>query len=258
MLGVVVSVLAVVCKQMRQLLTMLGHAVHRWKDTTHNALETRCNAHAWPRQCWKSSANGNIVALSFGDQGKNLKKFGELLTQKFDRVKTLRNNSQENATTSNNMQQSVQTDVCLRFRFFFVDWHEHVTMRHEHVFWVFALRQCSRFDSRLLDRTQQITSKNAASCWPTMLPPSHGDKNLLTRKQFVKFSDYHEKFRLGYQPLIGKWAHALPALLLRSLLGAGARERRKSSIPRAIRFAGKFFLLRNHRLALSKNQIACL
>ena len=119
MLGVVVSVLAVVCKQMRQLLTMLGHAVHRWKDTTHNALETRCNAHAWPQQCWKSSANGNIVALSFGDQGTNLKKFGELLTQRFDRVKTLRNNSQQHATTSNNMQQSVQTDVCLRFRFFF-------------------------------------------------------------------------------------------------------------------------------------------
>ena len=145
MLGVVVSVLAVVCKQMRQLLTMLGHAVHRWKDTTHNALETRCNAHAWPQQCWKSSANGNIVALSFGDQGTNLKKFGELLTQEFDRVKTLRNNSQQHATTSNNMQQSVQTDVCLRFRFFFVDWHEHGTIRHEHVFWVFALRTVFAF-----------------------------------------------------------------------------------------------------------------
>ena len=48
-----------------------------------------------------------------------LKKFGEMLTQKFDRVKTLRNNSQQHATTSNNMQQSVQTDVCLPFRFFF-------------------------------------------------------------------------------------------------------------------------------------------
>ena len=34
-------------------------------------------------------------------QGTNLKKFGELLTQKFDRVKTLRNNSQQHVTTCN-------------------------------------------------------------------------------------------------------------------------------------------------------------
>ena len=100
--------------------------------------------------------------------------------------------------------------------------------------------QCSRFDSRLLDRTQQITSKNAGSCWPTMLPPSHGAKNLLTRKQSVKFSDHREQFKLDYQPLLGKWAHALPALLLRSLLEGGTRERRKSSIPQAIPFAGRF------------------
>ena len=167
MLGVVVSVLAMVCKQMRQLLTMLGHAVHRWKDTTHNALETRCNAHAWPQQCWKSSANGNIVALSFGDQGTNLKKFGELLTQKFDRVKTLRNNSQQHATTSKNMQQGVQTDVCLCFRFFFLlidmnTWQWDTNMCFESLRW----GQCSRFDSQLLDRTQQcweLLANNVAS-----------------------------------------------------------------------------------------------
>ena len=79
MMGVVASMLAVMCKRMQQLLTMLGHAVHRGKDTTHNTLETKCNAHAWPQRCRKSSANVNIVALSFGDQGTNLKKFGELL-----------------------------------------------------------------------------------------------------------------------------------------------------------------------------------
>ena len=38
MLFVVASVLAVVCKQMQQLPTMLGPAVHRAKDTTHTSL----------------------------------------------------------------------------------------------------------------------------------------------------------------------------------------------------------------------------
>jgi len=38
MLGVVACVLAVVCKRMQQLPTMLGPAVHRGKDTTHKSL----------------------------------------------------------------------------------------------------------------------------------------------------------------------------------------------------------------------------
>ena len=38
MLGVVASVLAMVCKRMQQLPTMLGPAVHRGKDTTHKSL----------------------------------------------------------------------------------------------------------------------------------------------------------------------------------------------------------------------------
>ena len=46
-LGVIASVLAVVCKRMQQLPTKLGPAVHRGKDTTHKALETMCNAHEW-------------------------------------------------------------------------------------------------------------------------------------------------------------------------------------------------------------------
>ena len=46
MLGVVASVLAVVCKQMQQLPTLLGHAVRRGKDTTYKTLETMCNARA--------------------------------------------------------------------------------------------------------------------------------------------------------------------------------------------------------------------
>ena len=38
MVGVVACVLAVVCKQMQQLPTSLGPAVHRGKDTTHKSL----------------------------------------------------------------------------------------------------------------------------------------------------------------------------------------------------------------------------
>ena len=48
MLGVVTSVLAVVCKRMQQLPTMLGPVVHRGKDTTHKTLETMYNARARP------------------------------------------------------------------------------------------------------------------------------------------------------------------------------------------------------------------
>ena len=39
MLGVIVSVLAVVCKRMQQVPTMLGLALHRGKFTTHTTLK---------------------------------------------------------------------------------------------------------------------------------------------------------------------------------------------------------------------------
>ena len=70
MLEVVASVLVVVCKQMQQLQTILGLAVHGGEDTSHNALYSKYNACAWPQQCWKSGASGSkIVALSFGYHG---------------------------------------------------------------------------------------------------------------------------------------------------------------------------------------------
>ena len=53
--GVVASVLAVVCKRMRQLPTMLIPAVYRGKDTTQKTLETVCSARAWPQQ-WRLNA----------------------------------------------------------------------------------------------------------------------------------------------------------------------------------------------------------
>ena len=47
---------------------MLGLAVYRGKDITHKAFETMCDALAWPQTGWKSSANGSIVALRFGNK----------------------------------------------------------------------------------------------------------------------------------------------------------------------------------------------
>ena len=89
-LQVVVSVLAVVCKE---------------KDATLKTLETMCNAYAWPLQCWKSCANGsNIVAFHFSDQLTEQKKCWELSAQNFDRFQALHNNCQQHATTRNIQQ----------------------------------------------------------------------------------------------------------------------------------------------------------
>ena len=72
MLGVVASVLALFCKWVQQLPTILGPAVHRGKDTNRKTLVTICIARAWPQQCRESCANGpNIVAPRFGDHGTN-------------------------------------------------------------------------------------------------------------------------------------------------------------------------------------------
>ena len=65
------------------------------------------NERAWPQQCWKSCANGsNIVALRFGDHGTK-----EMLGVVGWKVWPASNFAQQHATTSNNMQQGVQTDA---------------------------------------------------------------------------------------------------------------------------------------------------
>ena len=48
MLGVAASVLAVLCKWMHQVPTILGPAVNLGKDTTYTTLETMCNARVAP------------------------------------------------------------------------------------------------------------------------------------------------------------------------------------------------------------------
>ena len=98
MLEVVSSMLAVVCKRMQHIPTMLGPALPRGKDTAHKTLDTFCNERAWPQKCWKSCANGSkIVALRFGDH-----KTTEMLEVVGFKLC---------ATTRNNMQQVVQTNT---------------------------------------------------------------------------------------------------------------------------------------------------
>ena len=76
------------------------------------------NELAWIQQCWKSCANrSNIVALRFGDHGT--KEMSGVVGWKVWPVSNL---AQQQATTSNNMQQGVKTDAtcniqqcCVRF-----------------------------------------------------------------------------------------------------------------------------------------------
>ena len=66
------------------------------------------NERAWPQQCWKSCANGsNIVALRFGDHATKKEVLGVVGWK----VWPVSNFAQQHATTSNNMQQGVQTDA---------------------------------------------------------------------------------------------------------------------------------------------------
>ena len=87
MLGVVASVLAVVCKRMQQL-------------TPNNvgSGSASCYARAWPQQCWWNCENGsNIVALRFSDRHRQ-------------RLKT-----KQKKTTPVNFKLYVTVPKCLNF-----------------------------------------------------------------------------------------------------------------------------------------------
>ena len=107
LLGVVVFVLAVVCKRMQKFPTMLGATVHRGRDKSHKTLESMCNARTWHQKCWESCANGSNI-IAHASAITEHKKCWELLAQK---VWQGSNFAQQLATTNNNMQQAgVQTD----------------------------------------------------------------------------------------------------------------------------------------------------
>ena len=98
-----------------------------------------CNERAWPQQCWKSCANGsNIVALRFGDHGTK-----EMLGVVGWKVWPVSNFAQQHATTSNNMQQGVQTDATCNIQQCCVRLHgayqiDFIIMRHFHAMFIQA------------------------------------------------------------------------------------------------------------------------
>ena len=78
---------------------MLVPTVHHGKDTTHKSLETMCNARAWPHV--GRAVQTDPTLLRYASAITEQTKGWELLAQKFDRFQTLRNSSQQHATTCN-------------------------------------------------------------------------------------------------------------------------------------------------------------
>ena len=104
MLRVVSFVLAVVCKRMQQLPTMLGAAVHRrGKDTDYKTSMRVSGPNNIGRAMHYAS---NIVGIHFGDHRTK-----EILRVVSSKVLLVSNFAQQLPTTRNNMQQSVQKDA---------------------------------------------------------------------------------------------------------------------------------------------------
>ena len=113
MLGIVASVLAVVCKWMQQLPTLLGHAVHRWKDTTHKTLCTPRRPCVHVMRLRGPNNAGRAVQmdptlLRYASAIMEQKNCWELLAQKFDRFQTLHNNFQQHVTICNRVCKRTQ------------------------------------------------------------------------------------------------------------------------------------------------------
>ena len=107
MLRVVTCMLAVVCKRMQQLPTMLGAALHRGKDTTHKSLLTMRNERARPKNVGRV-VQTDPTLLRYASAITEEKKCWELLAEKFDRFQTLLNNTQQHPTTCNRVCKRTQ------------------------------------------------------------------------------------------------------------------------------------------------------
>ena len=83
---------------------MLGPAVHHGKDTAHKTLETMCNAHVCPQQCWKAV-----------QMDPTLLRYASAITEQIRMLRSCWLKSltcfKLCSTTHNNLQQGVQTDA---------------------------------------------------------------------------------------------------------------------------------------------------
>ena len=104
-LGVVASVLAVVCKRMQQLPTLLGPAVNCGKDTTLRLCRPCVMCMQGPDS---RAVQMDSTLLCYASAITEQKKCWELLAQKFDQFQTLRNNFQQHATTCNRVCRRTQ------------------------------------------------------------------------------------------------------------------------------------------------------
>ena len=105
LLEVVASVLAVVYKRMQQLPTMLGPAVHRGKDTTHETLEAERNERAWhPPTMLEELCKRIQHCCATLRKSRNKRNVGSCWVKSLTGFKLC-------AVSRNNMQQGVQTDV---------------------------------------------------------------------------------------------------------------------------------------------------
>ena len=107
MLEVVACVLAVVCKRMQQLPTMLGPAVHRGRIQPISLCKPCVMCVLGP-----NSVGGVVqtdpTLLRYAPAITEQKKCWELLPEKFDRFQTLRNNTQQHPTTCNRVCKRTQ------------------------------------------------------------------------------------------------------------------------------------------------------
>ena len=100
MLGIFACVLAVVCKRMQQLPTMLGPGVHRGRIQPISLCKPCVMSVRGPNNVGRA-VQTDPTLLCYASAITEQKKCWELLAEKFDRFQTLRNN----------MQQGVQTDA---------------------------------------------------------------------------------------------------------------------------------------------------
>ena len=107
MLGVVACVLAVVCKRMQQLPTMLRPAVDRGKDKPISLCKT-CVMRVRGSNNVGRVVQTHPTLLLYASAITEQKKCWELLAEKFDRFQTVRNNTQQHPTTCNRVCKRTQ------------------------------------------------------------------------------------------------------------------------------------------------------
>ena len=101
MLAVVAYVLAVVCKRMQQLPTMLGPAVHRGRIQPISLCKLCVMSVHGPNNVGRA-VQTDPTLLRYASAITEQNKCWELLAEKFDGFQTLRNNTQQHATGCTN------------------------------------------------------------------------------------------------------------------------------------------------------------